>query len=426
MKMKRILLILFICIMQHITFAQCTSMPAIPTCIGTTLTDGVNANGGMTYVYTGGISTMTVHFNGADIIVCSGKLTLTSNSDFNGGRLFILAGATVTTEQVNINTNIYNYGILNFTNNVIVNSSGLLMNSGILHISGNLYENMILTNYGDVTINGTLTIMNSGSGACLGNNSKLSVSTIDYGWNINPIKVSSNNACVKVLTTSITGNTSLTSSTGLKICSSGILSINGNGTLGSAVLMQNCTSCGAPLPIDLIYFKGDNINGSILLEWATVSEHNNDFFTILKSYDGIIFNDLINVTGAGNSTTTIYYNYKDYDYSVGINYYKLKQTDYDGKYVDSKIISVVGNTLDYNILIYSIPSSNIKIVVNKTIGISNIKCFNISGELVFSKVITGIEHMVYDLGQYNLPDGVYYITIDNDNMVYIKKIIIKS
>ncbi|WP_165779220.1 T9SS type A sorting domain-containing protein [Brumimicrobium salinarum] len=63
---------------------------------------------------------------------------------------------------------------------------------------------------------------------------------------------------------------------------------------------------------------------------STASETNNDCFTIEKSTDGKTFEPLGTVLGHGNSTSTIYYEFKDLCRVGEVNYYRLSQTDFDG------------------------------------------------------------------------------------------------
>jgi len=95
-----------------------------------------------------------------------------------------------------------------------------------------------------------------------------------------------------------------------------------------------------PLPISLISFEGVQEDRSNKLRWTTASEKNNDYFTVEKTTDGKTFEEIGNIQGAGNS---IYYNsYQLTDINVEpiINYYRLKQTDFDGKSTYSDIISL--------------------------------------------------------------------------------------
>ena len=104
---------------------------------------------------------------------------------------------------------------------------------------------------------------------------------------------------------------------------------------------------GGVLPIELLYFKGKLIeNTNVFLEWVTLSETNNDYFTLEKSIDGTIFNELVNIPGNGKTNKYIDYNYVDTEPFQPITYYKLKQTDYDGQF---SYLDIVGIEIDNNI-----------------------------------------------------------------------------
>ena len=94
------------------------------------------------------------------------------------------------------------------------------------------------------------------------------------------------------------------------------------------------------LPIELLYFNADKYDRYNHLTWSTLSEHNNDYFSIEKTSDGFIYYDISTINGNGNSNNQLYYEYDDYDVDENINYYRLKQTDFDGKFKYSDVISV--------------------------------------------------------------------------------------
>lgn len=94
------------------------------------------------------------------------------------------------------------------------------------------------------------------------------------------------------------------------------------------------------LPIELLYFKGSLYNSDNILHWSTASEDNNDYFTIEKTKDGIDWEVVDREPGAGNSSNQLYYSFVDENVESIINYYRLKQTDYDGKFKYSDIISI--------------------------------------------------------------------------------------
>ncbi|HBS85135.1 MAG TPA: hypothetical protein DEA97_01180 [Bacteroidales bacterium] len=90
-------------------------------------------------------------------------------------------------------------------------------------------------------------------------------------------------------------------------------------------------SQGSLLPVTLKAFTASCETNSVKLEWTTCSERDNDYFTIEKSYDGITFEHLAKISGSGNSDATINYEYPDFEVSPLVTYYRLWQTDYDGK-----------------------------------------------------------------------------------------------
>jgi hypothetical protein len=103
------------------------------------------------------------------------------------------------------------------------------------------------------------------------------------------------------------------------------------------------------LPIELISFTGYNdVGKSNILNWITATEINNDYFTIDRSIDGINWLTISQVDGAGNSSVSNYYEYKDFTYiRNNVNYYRLSQTDNDGKKEYFPIIAVEsGNDIE--------------------------------------------------------------------------------
>ena len=96
----------------------------------------------------------------------------------------------------------------------------------------------------------------------------------------------------------------------------------------------------AALPIELLYFNGVAYSRVNNLYWSTASENNNDYFNIEKSSDDEIWEIIDKQKGAGNSSTQLYYSFSDNNVEKIINYYRLKQTDYDGNFKYSDIISI--------------------------------------------------------------------------------------
>ncbi len=98
--------------------------------------------------------------------------------------------------------------------------------------------------------------------------------------------------------------------------------------------------CSSVLPIDLLEFNGYSKGITNYIYWVTSSETNNDYFTIERSRNAINWDIIGKVEGAGNSNVELSYHYQDDSFVNGINYYRLKQTDFDGNFTYSKLITI--------------------------------------------------------------------------------------
>ncbi len=121
--------------------------------------------------------------------------------------------------------------------------------------------------------------------------------------------------------------------------------VTGVGTLNVAgvVASEDCLSVGGNyevLPIELLSFAARIVDGHIQLSWQTASETDNDFFTLERSLDGRSFQEVCVLSGAGNSNVLNSYQFIEYPEASGLYYYRLKQTDYDGNFSYSAVISV--------------------------------------------------------------------------------------
>ncbi len=94
------------------------------------------------------------------------------------------------------------------------------------------------------------------------------------------------------------------------------------------------------LPIELVSFSGEKKDNRNILNWTTASEINNAFFTVEKSYNGFDFEWVGRQEGTSPSTQIVNYSLTDYNILETINYYRLKQTDFDGKFEYSRHISI--------------------------------------------------------------------------------------
>jgi hypothetical protein len=127
-----------------------------------------------------------------------------------------------------------------------------------------------------------------------------------------------------------------------------------NGTCATANSAYLTITVVNGLPIELLYFSVVDCKTGNLLSWSTASERNNNYFNIEKTKDGKDWSSIMTENGAGNSSNILYYSFVDENVESIINYYRLKQTDYDGKFKYSEIISIDNTDKKVEKEIYSI------------------------------------------------------------------------
>ena len=116
-------------------------------------------------------------------------------------------------------------------------------------------------------------------------------------------------------------------------------------TDGSYATAGDATACMSTttLPVELIAFDLSLNGGEVEITWVTGSEINNDYFEVLVSDDGVNWETLAVVNGAGNSFDVNSYSVvDDSEFAFDKKYFKLKQVDFDGKvnYSKTKVISL--------------------------------------------------------------------------------------
>lgn len=120
----------------------------------------------------------------------------------------------------------------------------------------------------------------------------------------------------------------------------GIRSTSGGGSAGTGRISAISISGNAALPVTFKNINIEIIHNKGILAFSTASETNNDYFTIERSGDGSDFDAIGEIDGAGNSSEERHYEFTDRNPLPGFNYYRIKQTDFDGKYSYSEIRSV--------------------------------------------------------------------------------------
>jgi len=177
------------------------------------------------------------------------------------------------------------------------------------------------------------------------------------------------------------------------------------------------------MPVEFIWVGAAINTNAVVVFWKTASETNNDYFTIEKSMDAINFEMVSTTGGAGNSNILLNYSAKDNEPFSGVSYYRLKQTDFDGKFTYSNLVKVdFENT--QGVTIYPNPfSTNATIMIKDASQMNNyeLKIYNVLGTEVTNTLITNQSTMLVNS---NLPAGIYsYSVFKKDEIIQSGKLI---
>jgi len=194
--------------------------------------------------------------------------------------------------------------------------------------------------------------------------------------------------------------------------------------LTNSFYIGSINSASTPLPISLINFKATVQNGEVLLNWTTAAEIDNDYFTIQRSTSVTGWENIQKIPGAGTSGLTKYYNAKDILPLSGVSYYRLMQTDFDGKSTYSFVVSVnIDNNIS-EILVYPNPASDRLWIQFATTGKFEVALFDNNGQLVNQPVSTPGNTMEMNISE--LKTGIYFLSVGHDGKHETRKIMIRK
>ena len=181
---------------------------------------------------------------------------------------------------------------------------------------------------------------------------------------------------------------------------------------------------GVILPVELTDFSGKlTTEQNALLSWTVSSEYNNRKFDVEISRDGINFVLLGTVASQGNSSTEQHYEYLHIKPQQGTSYYRLKQTDWNGAYEYSKIISLNIVNAIVKSSVYPVPSKNmITITFGSIVSKAEIEIFSADMKTVKRESISG-PALTKDLNISNFAKGVYFIRVTNGAAIEILRFI---
>ena len=182
----------------------------------------------------------------------------------------------------------------------------------------------------------------------------------------------------------------------------------------------------ARLPIVLISFDAEVVGSAVRLNWSTASEINNEIYTIERSSNGIDFESILYKEGAGDSNQTLHYSLSDVNPLPGRSYYRLKQTDFNGTFEYSEVVSVLrdyGTQRKPSFKTLLTPGETLEVVCEKD-EISQITMLDLNG--------TRIEQWIPQTSNVSLriptglKSGVYLLVFDGIDGRSTTKVVVRN
>ncbi|AFH50644.1 Hypothetical protein IALB_2941 [Ignavibacterium album JCM 16511] len=185
-----------------------------------------------------------------------------------------------------------------------------------------------------------------------------------------------------------------------------------------------------PLPVELVSFAANVVNGKVKLSWTTATEINNSGFEVERNSDGT-FKSIGFVDGRGTTNERQSYSFIDENPGRGIIQYRLKQVDFNGTYSYSDVVEVDLSTptsfdLAQNYPNPFNPTTTIRYSIANPVNVSLI-IYNTLGEEVMTLVNNqftepGVYNVVFDAS--NLASGTYIYRLTVGDFVMTKKMVL--
>jgi hypothetical protein len=199
---------------------------------------------------------------------------------------------------------------------------------------------------------------------------------------------------------------------------------NANTPYGSDLYLQFITpslssfyidGLGGTVPVYISAYNAVCNKNNVIISWVTATEINNKFFTVEKSEDGVHFKALAIVNGAINSGTQKQYAVTDFHPFISKTYYRLKQTDLNGREQYFNILTADCSSNTQEVVIYPNPVSNeLFVKMNSSFKKGKLKILSGTGALINEIGYITQRGNVIAINVQSLSPGVYFLQITNE------------
>lgn len=168
-------------------------------------------------------------------------------------------------------------------------------------------------------------------------------------------------------------------------------------------------------------------NGWNTLQWTTTVEINNSHFVIQASDDGINWQQVEKVKGAGQQKTMKQYTCK---INTPHPFYRINQVDWDGTvhYGNTMVANCFSSQPSAELLVYPNPSVGLIELIprNTLVQDAQVNIYRMDGTLVMSKILTRCDDKKYEVDAGHLTTGVYFLEfIQGQNIMHQRVMINK-
>jgi hypothetical protein len=372
----------------------------------------------------------------------NGNLIVTNNLDFNSGNISMqgynvsISGGSVTWKGRSVPDYTAGYFITNGTGQVTMTatSSGTVFPIGA---SASAYNPIIV-----ITSSGTIDAKASvSSGITDASNLPVTSEVVNVTWLVVPSASATGILVIPQWTTSqeLTGFNRSYAYAGTRPSLSSSWTDPGTPTSASGSNPYTIPSAGinmtastnyyfgiiyglSALPVSFSAFDALYRDGSVYLNWSTVSETNNNYFDVERSINGTQWSSIANIAASG--TTQVFHQYQAIDNLAGVVpsgsvYYRIKQVDYNGQFTYSTIKAVNIYSIMPSLSVFPNPISSSCIVQwdNENSANTVLKLVNINGNVLYHKDITESGMVQQHIDMSGFPEGIYFIQLSTSRNI---------
>ncbi len=168
-------------------------------------------------------------------------------------------------------------------------------------------------------------------------------------------------------------------------------------------------SVTAALPVTFTSIAATASAGAITIKWSTATEINADYFDIQRSNDGQQFSSIGRVAASGNSSSPRTYSYRDENATAGTWYYRVAETDLDGRIQYSKVVKASGMEISQTKILGNPVIDQLRLAFSQTGRPVSVRVFSSTGQLLYTQ--TGIRENTLFINCKAYTAGMYIVEI---------------